>query len=215
MKIHNSIFKYAGVLAIPVYVAFTYASHIHNRQINPMGNWLSEYGDPLVNPDGAVLYNTGCVITALLLAVFYIGMYRWYRRGPAARKFNISIAVAQASGLIGSVFLILTTVYTLGVNTEKHSLFSMLNMIAMNLFLAFTATGILVNPKIHKGIAVFGFIADIFNIITMNAFVDFFISEWIYFLLFMMYMVLITRQYNRLIGTEENIIFPKTINQNL
>jgi hypothetical protein len=199
LKLVNCIFKYAGVAAIPVYIAFTYLSHTHNRKINPLEFWLSDYGNPLFNPSGAVIYNTGCVITAILLAIFYIGMYRWYRRGRTARRFNISYTVAQAGGLIGSVFLILTTVYTLGTDTKMHSLFSAANMIAMDFFLSFTATGFLMNPKIHKSIGIFGFFASVFNIVTMNAFADFYISEWIYFLLFMAYMVLVTMQYEKLI----------------
>ena len=198
MKLTNYVFKYAGVMSIPVYIAFTYAAHLYNLRINPIENWLSDYGNSFVNPDGAVLYNTGCVITALLLAVFYIGMYRWYEWGRTARKFNISFAIAQIGGLIGSVFLILTTVFTLGTHTELHSVFSQVNMIAMDFFLSFTATGLLMNPRIHKGIGIFGYFAFIFNVVTMNAFVDFYVSEWIFFLLFMVYVVLVTMQYDRL-----------------
>lgn len=199
MKLVNCIFKYAGVVAIPVYIAFTYVSHTHNRQINPLEFWLSDYGNPLMNPSGAVIYNTGCVITAILLALFYIGMYRWYRRDHTARKFNISYKVAQAGGLLGSLFLILTTVYTLGTDTKMHSLFSTANMIGMDFFLSFTAAAFLMNPKIHKGVGIFGFLASVFNIVTMNAFTDYYMSEWIYFLLFMAYLVLVTMQYEKLI----------------
>ncbi len=199
MKLLNCILRYAGVVAIPVYIAFTYVSHTHNRQINPLEFWLSDYGNPLVNPSGAVIYNTGCVITAILLALFYIGMYRWYRRDRTARKFNISYAIAQAGGLSGSLFLILTTVYTLGTDNKMHSLFSTANMIGMNFFLSFTAVAFLMNPKINKGVGIFGFLISVFNIVTMNAFTDCYISEWIYFLLFMAYLVLVTMQYEKLI----------------
>jgi len=197
MKWMNALFKYAGVFSIPVYIAFTYASHLNNRQINPIGYWLSDYGNAVLNPGGAVYYNAGCILTALTLALFYIGMYRWYGRGRAARRFNISFAVAQAGGLAGSVFLILTAIFTLGTEPGLHSFFSQANMIAMDFFLSFTATGFLLNPEIHKGVGIFGFIACIFNVVTMNAFDDFFVSEWIFFLMFMIYMVLITLQYDR------------------
>ena len=199
MKLVNCILKYAGVAAIPVYIAFVYVSRTHNRQINPLEYWLSDYGNPLVNPSGAVIYNTGCAITAMLLAIFYIGMYRWYGRGRTARRFNISYTLAQAGGLIGSVFLILTTIYTLGTDTEMHTLFSTANMIAMDCFINFTAIGFLMNPKIHKGVSAVGFLASVFNIVTMNAFTDFYVSEWIYFLLFMAYLVLVTIQYEKLV----------------
>lgn len=197
-EIARFFLKYAGMMAIPVYIVFTFISYSHNTGINPLEHWLSDYGNPLVNPGGAVFYNTGCSITAILLAVFYIGMFRWYRRDRAARKFNISFIIAQISGLAGSAFLILTTVFPLGAQTELHSAFSMANMIAMSNFLAFTATGFLLSRKIHKSIGIFGFLAAGFNIVTMNAFVDLFVAEWVYFLLFMCYMVLVTINYERL-----------------
>jgi hypothetical protein len=187
-------------MAIPVYVAFTFASHLNNPLINPMAYWLSDYGNALVNPDGAALYNTGCVMTAVLLAIFYIGLYRWYGRDRAARKFNISYAISQVCGLMGSVFLILTTVFTLGLHTQMHKVFSTANMIAMDCFLSFAAVGFLMNPKIHKSVGIFGFLISIFNVITMNAFTDFYVAEWIFFFLFMVNLVLITLNYDRLIG---------------
>lgn len=198
MKLTDYICKYVGILGIPVYIIFTFIAHLHNRMINPMHYWLSDYGNPFVNPGGFMFYNTGCVITALLLAVFYMGMYRWYRRERTSRKLNISYTIAQTAGLFGSVFLIMTTVYPLGANTRMHAIFATANMIAMDFFISFTATGFLMDPKIHKGIGIFGFLIAVFNIVTMNMFTDFYISEWIFFLLFMVYMVLVTLQYDKL-----------------
>ena len=198
MRLVNCIFKYAGVAAIPVYITFTYVSHTHNRQINPLEFWLSDYGNPLLNPSGSMFYNTGCVITALLLALFYSGMLRWYRRDHTARKFNISYIIAQSAGLMSSLFLILTTVYTLGTDTRIHSLLSTANMIAMDFFLSFTAVAFLMNSMIHKSVGVFGFFTSVFNIVTMNAFSDCYLAEWLYFLLYMAYLVLVTTQYQKL-----------------
>jgi len=198
MKLIHYLFRYAGVMAIPVYIALTFVSHLHNQAINPMEYWLSDYGNPIANPNGAVYYNVGCVIAALLLAVFYAGMYSWYGKGRAARRFNISYAVAQAAGLFEALILIMTTVYPLGVNTEMHSIFSTAHMIAMDFFLCFTATGFFMNRKIHKGLAVLGFAAAVFNIITTNAFTDFYLAEWIFFPLFMVYIVLVTINYGKI-----------------
>ena len=80
-----------------------------------------------------------------------------------------------------------------------HGLFSTANMIGMDFFLSFTAAAFLMNPRIHKGVGIFGFLVSVFNIVTMNAFTDCYVSEWIYFLLFMAYLVLVTMQYEKLI----------------
>lgn len=50
-------------------------------------------------------------------------------------------------------------------------------MIAIDFFLSFTAAGFLMNPKIHKGVDIFALLASVFNIVTMNAFTDFYISK--------------------------------------
>ena len=135
-----------------------------------------------------------------MLAVFFIGMCRWYSHGRDKKKINICYAVAQAGGLIGSAFLILTTIYTLGTNTKLYAAFNLVYTISFDLFLSFTAAGFFMNPKINKGISVFGFLACVFNIVTINAFNNFYLSEWIFFLIFMIYIVLLTLQYNRIIG---------------
>jgi putative ABC transport system permease protein len=44
-----------------------------------------------------------------------------------------------------------------------------------------------------------GFLTVAFNIITTNVFTDFYLAEWIYFLLFMVYIVMITVNYNKLV----------------
>lgn len=198
MKLIHSIFRSAGVMVIPVYIAFTFISHFHNPAINPIKYWLSDYGNPIANPDGFAFYNTGCVIAASILTVFYVGMYRWYGRGRAARKFNISYAIAQAAGLFEALLLIMTTAYPLGVNTKLHSIFSTAHMIAMDCFLCFTATGFLMNRNINKGLGILGFAAAVFNMITTNAFSDFYLAEWIFFLLFMVYMVLVVISYDKI-----------------
>ncbi len=213
MKKSSFIFKYAGVACIPVYSAFTFASHLNNKQLGPMENWLSDYGNPLLNPGGAGFYNAGCILTALMLAIFYIGMVRWYGRGRDARKTNICFAGAQVSGLTGSVFLILTAVFPLGTNTQLHSTFSTVNMIAMDFFLSFTAIGFLMNPQMNKIIGIFGFLTSVFNIVTMNAFENFYISEWIYFLLFMAYLVLVTLHYDLIAGKKETGAIPASQNK--
>ena len=199
MKQLDSVFKYAGVAAIPVYIAFTLISHLYLPQANPLENWLSDYGNKILNPGGAAFYNAGCVLTALLLALFYIGMYRWYSRERTSRKFNICYVFAQICGFLSSVFLIFTAIFTLGTDTALHSIFAQAHMMAMDFFINFTAIGFLLNPKINKAVGIFGFFISIFNIVTTNAFTDFFIAEWIYFLSFMIYVVLITLIYEQLV----------------
>lgn len=190
------------MVCIPVYLIFTFISHLHKRDINPVANWLSDYGNPFLNPSGALLYNMGCIIVAVLLAVFYAGMFKWYMNRKIARKYVICYVCAQISGIAASVFLVLASLVPLGVNDGLHGVFSTLNMIGMDSFLSFTALAFFLNPDMKKWIGVMGYLSAVFNVITMNAFSSLYIAEWIYFLLFMAYMAIIFYNYENIVKNE-------------
>lgn len=205
MNMKNKFLKYAAVISIPVYVVFTFISHLFNNKIAPLTNWLSDFGNPLLNPSGALIYNMGCIIVAALLFVFSIGMYQWYKNRKIKKKYRISYICAQLSGMIASIFLVLASVFTLGTYTSLHGIFGMLHMIFTDCFMEFTAIAFLMNPNIEKRIGIFAFLVAGFNIVTTNAFSSLFIAEWIYFLLFMIYMVIITLQYDKLVREDETV----------
>jgi hypothetical protein len=192
--------KYAGLAGVPVYIGFTLTAHLHNPSMGPFKNWLSDYGSPLINPSGAVFYNIGCVITAVLLAAFYIGMTSWHDGAP--RKLVVCYTGAQASGLVAAVFLVLASIVPIGTS-PAHETFSMINMIGMDSFLVFTAIAAFMNPYVSSGLGVLGFIAAAFNIFTTNVIGNFFIAEWVFFAMFIVYVVLLTVMYERFRG--ENI----------
>lgn len=198
MKHANIIYKYAAVICIPIYITFTFISHLYNTKLNPLTNWLSDFGNPLMNPSGAVFYNMGCIIVAILLIVFYIGIYHWYRNRIIAKKYIICYVLAQISGIMASIFLILASLFPLGTNTDLHKTFGTVNMIGIDCFLDFTAISFFMNPNIKKRIGIIACLTATFNIITTNVFSSLFIAEWIYFLLFMLYLLLITLNYDKL-----------------
>lgn len=202
MKNVNIIFKYAGVICIPTYIVFTFISHLYSTNINPLTNWLSDFGNPLKNPSGALFYNTGCTIVAALLVVFYIGIYQWYKNHKIGKKYIISYISAQISGIIAAIFLVLASIFPLGTNTDLHSTCSLINMIGMDCFMSFTAIAFLMNSNIKKWIGIYGYLSAIFNIVTTNAFSSLYIAEWIYFLLFMIYLVIITLKYDKIVQYE-------------
>jgi hypothetical protein len=201
MKPYNPVLKFAGAAAILAYIGFTFVSHLFSPAMNPLGNWLSDYGNPVLNPSGALLYNLGCILTTVLLALFYIGLGQWYRGGHAPKKYSVCYIFAQITGLAACVFLVLASLVPLGTNESLHGTFSMLNMIGMDSFLSFTAVAVFMNPEVNSLIGVLGFFTSFFNIVTTNAFTDLYIAEWIYFLLFMAFVALITANYGKFART--------------
>ncbi len=197
---YNPILKFAGVAAIPAYTAFTFISHMFKTEINPIYNWLSDFGSPILNPSGAIFYNAGCILTSALLAVFFAGITQWYKDGAAPRKLSVAYICAQVSGFFAAACLIFAALIPIGTS-ELHAVFSMWNMIGFNCFMSFMAVSIFMNPNIKNTLGIFGLAASGFNIITTNAFTDLFIAQWIYIPLFMLFVVLITVNYSKTSGS--------------
>jgi hypothetical protein len=205
MKSVNVAIKYAGVICIPIYMTFTYISYLYSTNVTPLTNWLSDLGNPLENPSGAISYNMGCIIAASLLLVFYVGIFQWYKNHKIRKKYIISYIGAQISGIIASAFLVLASIFPLGTFTSLHSKFSLVNMVGMDSFMVFTAIAFIMNPNIKKWIGFYGFFTAIFNIVTTNAFSLLYIAEWIYILLFMIYIAVITLNYDKIANMKQDL----------
>lgn len=193
----KKIFRFSGIAAIPVYIGFTFVAHLQNPAMGPFKNWLSDYGSPMQNPSGAFYYNLGCIIAAVLLAVFYAGMIRWHKR--AQKKFLVCYICAEVGGLVAACALILASLIPIGTSS-LHETFSLINMIGMDFFLVFTAIAALMNPYVSSFAGIFGILAAAFNILTSNLLSKFYLGEWVFFALFMAYVGVITYNYNRFVG---------------
>jgi hypothetical protein len=88
----------AGVLVILFYCAFTLTSiAFFPRPVSPLNDWLSDLGNSSYNPQGAIFYNVGCVLTGLALFPFFAGFYCWY----TDEKWRKSLMmITQAVGFI-------------------------------------------------------------------------------------------------------------------
>jgi hypothetical membrane protein len=192
MKAWHVVSRYAGIAAIPMYILFTAISALQSGGFSPLRNWLSDYGNPHLNPAGALWYNLGCILTAALLAVFYAGLAQWYRGRRMETKYVVCYIGAQTSGLAAAGCLVMASAIPLGVNDAVHSTFSTLNMIGMDCFLNFTAIAFLMHPQMPKAYGVLALLASMFNIVSQNAFHNFYVSEWIYFVLFMACLTVLT-----------------------
>ena len=197
LKSFNPIFKYVGIAAGAVYIVFTFTSHLFNTALTPMTDWLSNYGSPVLNPSGALFYNLGCILTAAILVVFYFGISQWYRGGRVAKKYTVSYVCAQVSGLAASCCLVVASLFPIGTSS-LHNTFGMMNMIGINCFMSFLSIAIFMHPHVNKAVGILGIFTATFNIITTNAFKNMYIAEWIYFSLFIIYIVLITINYDKL-----------------
>ena len=80
----------AGIAVIVIFWTFTLtAMSRYPKLYNPMINWMSNLGNSKLNPEGAFIYNLGCIITGIVMFLFFIGMYEWYIGGKRNRNLTI------------------------------------------------------------------------------------------------------------------------------
>ena len=99
-KSYPLISFYAGILTVICYLVFTLlAFRRYPLPYSPTSNWLSDLGNPDLNPQGAGFYNLGIVLTAVLLSLFFVGLVVWKIENKSVQIGMLYLA--QACGIFG------------------------------------------------------------------------------------------------------------------
>lgn len=181
--------KWAGFLAAILYLSLTVAAYVfYPLAYSPLHNWLSDLGNSLVNTKGAILYNTGCIVAALLLMALYVGLNAW-RTGNKAT--GILLSIGQISGIIASSALILMSVLNIGTHPALHGRIGVVHCVAMTWFLSFANTALWRCPGFRRPLGIYGFVTAA-TVFAYGVFFDRPIGEWIAFGMFICYVVLVS-----------------------
>jgi hypothetical membrane protein len=128
----SPLLSVAAALVIGLYCVFTFTSiSVFPKAFSPFVNYLSDLGNSSFNPEGAWLYNTGCILTGLALFPFYAGFYLWYSRAKWRRAL---IVLTQAMGFASAYALIMIGVYSedyLAQHLFWSDLFFLLNLLVL------------------------------------------------------------------------------------
>jgi len=104
-----SLSSITGMAALLIYSGFTFTSvALYPAPYNPLYDWLSNLGNVNFNPVGAFFFNSGCILTGIILVPFFAGLYRWYE--PIRWK-KILLLAGQAVGIFAGVALIMVGVF--------------------------------------------------------------------------------------------------------
>lgn len=190
-----TIARLAGFFAVLGYLVLALIAYAFFPQtFNPVHNWLSDLGNTLVNPSGAVFYDAGCIVAGLLLAVLYVGLNQW-RNGD--RVSGILLTIGQAAGFIASLALILSAIFNIGQAPLLHSRFSLVLTVGLTWFLAFANTAFLRHPSFRTGVAVYGFVTSAACLIY-GVFFNRPLGEWVALGMFIVYVLLLVATMGRL-----------------
>ena len=168
-----------GILVIGFFYTFTFISlAFYPSSFSPLNNWLSDLGNSSYNPNGAILYNLGCVLTGSALFPFYLSMYKFYREEI---YHKIAVIGVQILGCFSAFALIM-----LGVFSQD---FSIPHMIWSGLFFWFNLwvlvganLALMFHKDFMKPIAIYGWSAAginfLFVLLTVSM-VNSPLLEWI------------------------------------
>ncbi len=141
---------------------------------NPFYNWLSDLGNSSYNPNGAIVYNIGQILTGSAFFVFIFGLYQWYLDNKMDRVLLIIIQIIGGFAAFADIMI--------GIFSEdfpsEHGFWSTTFFITMVLVLSLGGLFVYRHPDLNKYIGLYGFVVAAFNLILVLS-VNTFIIEWI------------------------------------
>ena len=158
------ISSFAGIAVIVLYCVFTFSSWaLYPTAYSPVTNWLSDLGNSTYNPNGAILYNAGCILTGIALFLFFIGLYKWY---ADEKRFRTPLLVAQAVGCMTAFSLIMIGVFSEDSGWPHH-LWSQVFFI-LNLTILIQIGSILfTHPRYIRAISYYGYVVAAINLMLL------------------------------------------------
>jgi len=155
----------AGILVILFYCAFTFTSIVlFPRPVSPLNDWLSDLGNSSYNPQGAIFYNVGCVLTGLALFPFFAGFYYWYTDEKWRKTL---IMITQAVGFIAAFALMMIGVFSEDAGAMHH-LWSLAFFIFNLLVLILANVSLMTHRRFIKPIGYYGLIVAVINLLFVG-----------------------------------------------
>jgi hypothetical membrane protein len=155
----------AGILVILFYCAFTFTSIVlFPRPVSPMSDWLSDLGNSSYNPQGAIFYNVGCVLTGLALFPFFAGFYYWYTDEKWRKSL---IMITQAVGFIAAFALMMIGVFSEDAGAIHH-LWSLVFFVFNLLVFILANVSLMTHRKFIRPIGYYGLIVAVINLLLVG-----------------------------------------------
>jgi len=172
-KLPLSTFAAIGIAF--VFSAFTFSSWVfYPTAFSPFNNWLSDLGNYGDNPNGAVFYNLGCILTGIIAIFFIFGLREWYTDDSFKK---ILLMFSQTVGFLSAIFLIMIGIFSED-SPPWHSIFSISFFASFSLFLFIFSLSVYTHEKFHTWIGALAIVVVMMDIAFAFQYNET-ISEWI------------------------------------
>jgi hypothetical membrane protein len=141
---------------------------------SPMMHWLSDLGNVKYNPSGATFFNIGCVLTSMMLAVFYSGFGFW-NLGSKIR--NILLVICKGIGYFDAISVALLGIFS--EITPEHNFIAFMYFYGNMAMMIATSIALLFHTRSFKPIPIYGFLVAGASIVFLVLPVSPQIFEWI------------------------------------
>lgn len=178
----------SGLLIVLLYSVFTLLALTKFKGVfSPSQNWLSDLGSPALNPRGYFFYNTGIVLTGILLIIFFWGLSIWKK--PGNKRQNIMLLLAGLFGSLGGLSMILSAVFPINI-PAVHSIFSTALYILTGTGFVFSVVSLLYYPKFPRWMFGLGILVGVEDMLWGMVF-NIYVMEFITVGLFLVFTLLL------------------------
>lgn len=178
----------SGLLIPLVYGVFTLLALLRfNGSFSAVHNWLSDLGSPSLNLAGYSFYNTGIVLTGVLLFFFFWSLSIW--RKPGNKRQNIMLLLASIFGSLGGISMVLSAVFPIDI-PDVHSVFSAAIYVFIGTGFVFTTVSLVYYPKFPRWMLVLGILIAIEDMLWSMLF-NTYIMEFVTVGLFLLFTLLL------------------------
>jgi hypothetical membrane protein len=133
--------RFTGIAAVLIMAVFMTAAVLKfPGHINPLVNWISDLGSSFYNPQGAFLFNMGCVIAGSLFFIFCFYLDTTYSKAVCSKGV---LLCSQITGFASGFSLVMVGLFSED-SPSLHGLFSATFFLSSLIFL------ILMNYNLRK-----------------------------------------------------------------
>jgi hypothetical membrane protein len=152
---HPPLATVAGLAAVTAGVALGVVAYVlYPWTFSPAENWLSDLGNAVLSPRGAIFFRLDMWVVGVALFAFFLGLRAWSRSRGLLVK--LLVALAQASGVVAAIALVMTGVFPEN-ELVAHSLWATIMFVALAVTVWFIAWALLAHPHLSRRIAAFAF----------------------------------------------------------